>query len=290
MPVAVSAALGAAVLFGTAAVLQALAVARTPSTGLDRRWVLRLLGRWQFRLALLLNVVGFGLHVVALQVLPLFLVQAAISSSVAVTAVLAGQLLHLPLHARQWLGVAAVCVGLTALGNAASAGADRSTPGLPAALALALLLVVATAFLLGRVRISHQAAVYGLLAGVCFAIVAVSARLLPDLTARAVLAAPSSYVLLAAGGVGFVLYSAAMHQGSVTTATAALVLTQTTLPALVGVLLLGDQVRPGSEPLAGAGLVLALAGTLALAAYEHFELPALSSAASRPVRCDPMTP
>jgi hypothetical protein len=54
----------------------------------------------------------------------------------------------------------------------------------------------------------------------------------------------------------------------VTTTTAALVITQTGLPALVGTLLLGDHVRAGLAPVAVAGFVLALLGALGLARFE----------------------
>ena len=43
--------------------------------------------------------------------------------------------------------------------------------------------------------------------------------------------------------LAFLLYSSAMQKGSVTVTTAALVVPQTAVPALVGTLLLGDQVR-----------------------------------------------
>jgi hypothetical protein len=51
--------------------------------------------------------------------------------------------------------------------------------------------------------------------------------------------------------------------------TSALVLTQTAAPALVGVVLLGDRVRPGWVPLAVLGMALSLAGTAVLARFER---------------------
>jgi hypothetical protein len=68
--------------------------------------------------------------------------------------------------------------------------------------------------------------------------------------------------------VAFLVYSAAMQRGSVTTATAAMVVTQTVVPAAAG-LLLGDRVRPGSVPLALLGFALALAGALGLGRFEQ---------------------
>jgi hypothetical protein len=97
-------------------------------------------------------------------------------------------------------------------------------------------------------------------------VVAICARLLPEL-GPAVLTAPVSYVLAVAGTVAFLVYSGAMQRGSATTATAAMVVTQTVVPAVAG-LLLGDRIRPGSGPLATAGFVLALVGAVGLGRYE----------------------
>jgi len=48
-----------------------------------------------------------------------------------------------------------------------------------------------------------------------------------------------------AGVVSFMLYAAALDNGSVTVATAAVVLAETAPPALIGILFLGDHTRPG---------------------------------------------
>jgi hypothetical protein len=90
--------------------------------------------------------------------------------------------------------------------------------------------------------------------------VAVCARLLPAY-GLALLTAPVAYVLVLAGGTAYFVYSAAMQRGSVTTATAAMVITQTVVPAVTG-LFLGDSVRPGLVPVAVVGFALALAGAL----------------------------
>ena len=47
-----------------------------------------------------------------------------------------------------------------------------------------------------------------------------------------------------------------------------MVLTQTAAPALAGVALFGDRVRPGWVPLALLGMALSLAGTSVLARFE----------------------
>jgi drug/metabolite transporter (DMT)-like permease len=266
-------ALGATALFGVAAVLQALATSRATDVAvLDPRLLLRLARQPVFLAALTLNGLGFLLHVAALQTLPLFLVQAVIAGSVAVTAVLSVRVLRARLSRLQWGAVALVVLGLALL--APSAAADEDLPGgsgRAAALLAVVVVLLLTAVAVRRVPGPTGTVLLGLLAGAGFGVVAVCARLLPDL-GPALLTAPVAYVLVLAGTSAYLVYSAAMQRGSVTTATAAMVVTQTVLPAVAG-LLLGDGVRQGYVPIAVIGFVLALGGALGLARYESGLLP-----------------
>lgn len=266
-------ALGAMTLFGIAAVLQGVATSRAQDVAvLDPRLLLRLARQPVFLVALTLNGLGFLLHVAALQTLPLFLVQAVIAGSVAVTAVLSVRVLGTPLSRLQVGAVALVVLGLALL--APSAAADEDLPaggGRTAALLAVVVVLLLAAVAVRRVTGPAGTVLLGLLAGAGFGVVAVCARLLPDL-GPALLTAPVAYVLVLAGTTAYLVYSAAMQRGSVTTATAALVVTQTVLPAVAG-LLLGDSVREGYAPLAVAGFVLALTGALGLARYESGLLP-----------------
>ncbi|MDP9436638.1 MAG: hypothetical protein M3P93_16205, partial [Actinomycetota bacterium] len=146
----------------------------------------------------------------------------------------------------------------------ASGGAVRA--GLFVAVALVALLGV----LAGRRRGALGTVLLGLVAGAGFAVVAVAARLLPaGLAPGPVLRDPALVALCLGGALGFLLYATAMQHGSVTLATASLVLTQTAVPAVFGVVLLGDRVRPHASAVAVGGFVLALAGATALARFEH---------------------
>ena len=265
-----------------AAVLQGLATADPHDAGgVDPHLLLRLARKPVFLASLALNLLGFGLHVTALQSLPLFLAQAVIASSVAFTALLSVRVFGLPLNTGQWLSVAAVVVGLAILGPTAETN-DAVAGGTGEALALLATVVVAGLASVGAARLPDAVAplVLGLLAGVAYGVVALSARLLPDLSVGVLASSLATYVLVLAGCVAFLLYSTAMQRGSVTTTTAALVITQTAVPALVGVLLLGDRVKDGLVPVAVAGFLLALGGALGLARFEGGR-PAASPAAGR---------
>ncbi len=272
MLVSLSAALAAALCFGVAAVLQGVAVARVAPTGsgVDPRLLLRLLREAPFVITVLLNLLGFALHVVALQALPLFLVQVVLASAVAVTAVLSVVFLATPLTARQWGAVLAVCAGLGLLATSAESGeAAPSGGGLRLGLFAAVVGVAVVGTAVGKRGGPVGAALLGLVAGTGFGIVGVAARLLPaGLAPGDLVREPALLVLAAAGATAFLLYATAMQHGSVTLATATLVVTQTAVPAAVGLALLGDAVRPGTSPFAVAGFLLALGGAVALARFE----------------------
>jgi hypothetical protein len=258
----VLAALGAAVAYGVAAVLQAVAARRVHATsGVDPRLLLRLLRHPAFVVALALNVGGYVLHLVALRSLPLFLVQAAIAGSVAVTAVLSRPVLGTELSAGDRLAVAGAAVGLAVLA-AGSAGTEEAVLGsggrwllVGAALAVAL-----AGRLAGQVHGHLGAALLGTVAGLGYAVVGIGSRVLPDLSPGALVTDPAAYAVLASGTVAFLLYATALQRGEIMTATGPMVVTQTVVPALVGVTLLSDDVRSGWGLPVLLGLALALWG------------------------------
>jgi hypothetical protein len=119
----------------------------------------------------------------------------------------------------------------------------------------------------GRMSGRGRALVLGLGAGFGFGVVEVSVRLIDDLAPATLLTNPATYALLIGGGAAFILLTSALQRGSVTTATAGLVIGETIGPALVGVIWLGDRTREGLAWLAVLGFVVAVAGALALARF-----------------------
>ncbi|NHC44387.1 hypothetical protein [Motilibacter aurantiacus] len=273
-------ALTAAVAFGVAALLQAMAARREQVTdAVDPRLLLRMLRHPEFVAALALNLAGFGLHFAALRLMPLFLAQAVIGSSVAVTALLSARLLKAPLNRQEYAAVAAVCAGLALLALGGGEEGEVTTSAAERAWLLAVVAgIVLAGALAGRASGTRGALLLGLVSGMGFAVVAVSGRVLPTFLPPDVLSDPATYSLLAGGTVAFLLYSAAMQRGSAITATGAMVLCQTAGPSLVGMALLGDAVRDGWLPVSLLGVVLAATGAVLLA---RFDPQALAAPAAR---------
>lgn len=264
-------ALGSAICFGTASVLQAMAArAAEPGTGsgVDPALLVRALRQWRYVAGLGLDGLGFVLQVVALRSLPIYAVGAALAASLAVTAVVAARLLHVRLSGAEWGAVGAVCVGLGMLGLASGAEGERTGSDTLRFVMLGVAVgVLLIGVLAGRLPGRGRALALGLGSGLGFGVVEVSVRLIDDVSPGALLANPATYALLVGGGSAFLLLTSALQRGSVTAATAGMVIGETVGPALVGVIWLGDRTRSGLEWLAVLGFAVAVAGALALARF-----------------------
>jgi drug/metabolite transporter (DMT)-like permease len=286
------AALVAALCYGVAAVMQAMAVrtaSRRKAVGgpsalgrVDPGLVVRMLHQWPFIASLGLDLIGFVGQLVALRRLPLFAAQAIIAGNLAVTAVFAAWLMQLELAWREWLAVVGVIVGVGMLGS--SAGAHAAT-GVSAEFKLALILAVAGIAVAGiaasRLRPPVRTPVLGAVAGLGYGVLAVAARVLPGFSPHELIRDPAAYALAAAGIVSFMLYATALEDGSVTVATAAVVLAETTPPAVVGIMFLGDHTRPGLGGVALLGFSLAIVCAVALARFGESDEEGLTAAQRR---------
>jgi drug/metabolite transporter (DMT)-like permease len=276
MLLGLGAALAAAVVFGAATMTQAIGARRVPRMrGLDVRMLLRLLREPVFVVAVLLNFAGFGLHLVALRLLPLYLAQAGIAASLVVAAALAVRTFGDRLSTLEWASVAAVSVGIALLTTAAGeVGTDRADLTFSIALFVVIGVLAGLGALVSRLHHRVVPALLGLLAGLAFATDSVAVRVLPDLTPGALWHAAPTYAFLASAALAFLLYSMALQRGAVAAATAPLIVAQTLAPAVVGVTLLGDGVRSGYLPLAVVGLALTTLGAARLARFEGSPQPA----------------
>jgi drug/metabolite transporter (DMT)-like permease len=290
------AALVSAFCYGVAAVMQAIAVRsashRTPAApgeagpGVDPGLVVRMLRQWPFVASIGIDLIGFIGQLVALSRLPLFAVQAVIAANLAVTAVFAAWLMHVRLSMREWLAISGVVVGVGLLGSSAGAqGATQVGFAFKLGLIVAVAGVAVAGFAAARLPNVYRTPVVGAIAGLGYAVLAVSARILPGFSPAQLVKDPATYTLAAAGIVSFMLYATALDGGSVTVATAAVVLAETVPPAVVGVLLLGDSTRHGLEEVAALGFVLAVFCAVALARFgEASESKAAREAAQEHAR------
>lgn len=269
MTVALLGALGAAVCYGLATVLQAVGARRAGRSGAEGSLLIgRLARQGPFVIGTALDVAGAGLSFAALRSLPLFVVQAAVASSLAVTALVAARVFGTRLVGLEWAGVGAVAVGLTLLAVGSGSDPVRGASLLVRACLLVSVLVVgALALPAGRLKGPSAAAALGALAGAEFGLASTGVRVIDDLAFPAVLWNPASVAAVAGSLIGVVLIATALQRGSVTTASGAMTVAETLLPAALGLIVLGDHPRHGGAAAAAVGFVIAVGGALTLSRF-----------------------
>jgi drug/metabolite transporter (DMT)-like permease len=260
-------ALGSAAVFGVAAVVQAHAMRVLPDGDLGLRGFVRAaLGSWLLLAVVGAYLAGFVLHAVALWLLPLYLAQASISLSLPVTAIVSAVALHERLALTRWLAVAGVIAGLVLV--AAGAGTVQHTAPTATLVGVGALWLVVLA-LGARLSLTRSAGVLGAWSGLGYAGSAVTTR---GLSADALLFSVLALMIVSALGlVAFWLYSVALGRTDVASSTAPLIVMQTCIPAVVGVVAFGDTVRSGWTVAVIAGLALSIAGAIHLGRHPGSE-------------------
>ncbi|MFD0925286.1 hypothetical protein [Williamsia deligens] len=291
------AALFASVAYGVSSVLQALAARRshdeavargetgmaTATGGPTLRSTIAAMLSVLFIVGTALDVLGFVGGAVSARLTPLFLSQTIISANLVITAVLGIIVLNIRLHARDWIAIGVVIAALCALGASAKEN-PRQTESTTFhwAVLVATVALVAVSIAIVRWLGSRAAIAAGLAAGALFGAVAISVRILDGLdpfSLSSLLADPALYALAIAGGGGFYLHTVALQLGSVNGATAALVVGETVVPGVIGVIFLGDETVRGLAWLAVLGFIAAVVGAVTVAWSGAVEASAQSESA-----------
>jgi drug/metabolite transporter (DMT)-like permease len=255
---------------GTATALQATAARDAPPAdeGLVRAG-LGLVRRPAYLVALALIATGFLLAFAALRVLPLFLVQAARASSLGVAAVLAVVFLRASLRRRDVFALVALAAGLVAEGLSV---ADPHNPRRPTSLVVVLAVAVVAIAAAGlaavrRGRGRASGVTLAVLAGLCFAVLALAARSSGTDDAGALLTDPVLVVMAAAAGCGLLLGTIAYQRAPVVAVASVMVATETTAATALGWTVAGDRPAAGHELLAVVGLLLVVGGATVIGRF-----------------------
>jgi hypothetical protein len=256
--------------YGVANLLQSKAATRTTvHHTFDPSLLVRLAGQRTYLLGLGCQVFGFVLAFLARRDLPLFLVQASVAAGLGVTALLGVLLLKWSMPAAELALLTLLLIGITALVFSAQPAHSRplGTAGV-VALAAALLVIAGLGFFAVRLHGALGSVVLGSLAGVGFSAAAIAARpLANEHTVAGFFANPLLYLLIVHSLVGQLLLGLAMQRGSTTAAVAAMDAAGAVPAAVVGLLLLGDRIRPDLGWLAALGFFATLASVIGLTRY-----------------------
>jgi hypothetical protein len=229
--------------------------------------------------------VGWAIHVAALSMAPLSLVETVISGGIVLLAWLAERWFGLQVSGREWLGLALIAGGLAFLGLTVpeSSASDHSSYSTAAMIAFQAGAVGAGALLLlsgttGPERVS-RGVVLGLAAGVLLGVANVSVKALTGMVGDGVLALVSPWTLAAlAAGVGaFFALARGLQVGGAISVIAISSVAANCASILGGVLVFGDSL--GGDPLAIAARSAAFA--VVIVATALMPAPVGATAAAR---------
>ncbi|ADD44830.1 hypothetical protein Snas_5195 [Stackebrandtia nassauensis DSM 44728] len=257
--------------YGVANFLQAVATGREQRhESLNPRLLLKLASQKTYLTGIAFQILGFLLAIAARADLPLFLVQAAVAAGLGVTAVLGVVLLKWRLPKAEIALLIGLSLGIVMLVISAKPSASKDLD-LVAILALAgswVLIAVAGWFTARKLHGVPGSVALGALAGLSFGAAAVASRPLASAVGvTGLLSDPLLYVIIVQSLTGQLLLALAMQRGSATAAVAAMDAAFAVPAAAVGLLLLGDQIRPNLEWLAATGFLVTLGTVLALTRY-----------------------
>jgi drug/metabolite transporter (DMT)-like permease len=258
----------AALSSGVTTVLQATAARRSPKADrLCPSMAMRLASQGPFLASMAISAVGFTFAALALRRMPLFAAQAVFASSIGFAAVIAAAV-----HGERIDRTIRACLGCIVGGLVllALASEDQGPPETTVRwrfgllVALAALLVVTAAVARREGRSGFDVGLLGACSGAFYGIVALGVRTAPTFELGDLVTEPAAWAVLVGAIAGIVTFATALQRGSIAVAGGASALAEILLPTLVGVLLLGEQAKPGWELVAAVGVVLSLGGALAL--------------------------
>jgi drug/metabolite transporter (DMT)-like permease len=217
---------------------------------------------------LALDALGFVAAVFALRTLPLFVVQAAVAGSLGVTAATAPFAFGFKLSASAKVAIVVLFFGLVLLGASARSEDVADLSGVGEWILLAGVVIVAAAGGIAARSTRYSGIALAACAGLGFAGAAIAARALVVPTPVWHIAGePVAIALVAYGACGILMFASALQRGAVTPTSAVMLAVETIVPAIIGLVALGDRTRPHFEVVAGLGFAITIGACLALARY-----------------------
>jgi hypothetical protein len=209
------------------------------------------------------DALAWSASLVAFRLLPLLVVQAVLTGSVAVTVILARLLLGTRLRGRDVAAIVVLSGALVGLAAAFGSIGSSRTPAGTTAWTLLGLAIVAVVLAVGyRAATSVSLAV---VAGAAFSGASVAVRALHVTSVVALALQPLAWAIIGFALVGSLAYARSLERGPVGPATAVLWSVETILAGLAGLAVFGDQVRGGQGWAAALEVLLILLSCAVLA-------------------------
>jgi drug/metabolite transporter (DMT)-like permease len=255
-----------ALLVGTGIVLQAAAARRVASSHAFRPTMLLQLARSStWLIAVGCGLGGWGLHILALRLAPLTIVQPALASSLVVVLVLSARVLHDRVSRRDVAGVVVLSLGIGALLASAPPAGHHQAAIAPLALCVAVLTAVALLPMLTRRPAGAWAAV-AVAPGAAFALCNIATKLFTDRLGGSQHAAIAGWLALVGGSaaLGTITETSAFQTLPAPRVVGIVFATETIVPVVLAPSLFGERWASGSPAEVGLRLAALAAVTAAI--------------------------
>jgi drug/metabolite transporter (DMT)-like permease len=263
--IAIIAAIGCSICNGISTVQQKIGADKEPNVKtLDATLLLRLLRNGPYMFGTVLELAGYGLSLVALRILPLFLVQSVIAASVVVTAVGDRLILHTKISHRNIFAIIIVLIGLVFLSiSAEPSRAVMGSSSVRLLLELSPILIGVIGIVFIYIRNNISAMVLAALAGLSFGTTSTIGRIIvyPHPLWR-LGESPLTWGLIASALLGQYLFTLALQRTTATKGNATMIALQTLGPALCGLIFFNDKIRSGYELIVVLGAALVIIGCI----------------------------
>jgi hypothetical protein len=269
--VAIVAAIGCSLCNGISTVQQKIGADQEDSgKSFDIMLMLRLFKNTPYVIGTALELSGYGLSLVALRVLPLFLVQSLIAASVVVTAIGERIFIHNKISKRTIRAIGAVLAGLLLLSiGAVPSHASQGSSHTRILLEVSPLIFAALGLIFIYIRSSVSAMVIAALAGLSFGNTSTIGRIIiyPHPFWK-IIENPETWGIIASALLGQYLFTVALQRATATKGNAMMIALQTLGPAACGLLFFNDKIRSGFEVVVIIGAALVIMGCVATAVDE----------------------
>jgi hypothetical protein len=237
-----------------------------------------------YTLGIAIALAGWGLHVAALALAPISIVQSVIAGGLVLLTVVADKLFGVHVPRREWIGVALMALGLAFLAATLGADAHGSYASYrPAVLAEYLIVVSAAGLLLAA--LGKRGTTLGIAAGLLWAASDTSIKALSShlhALGAGVLLHPLAFVILIASLIGLLVSARSLQIGELVAVIALTSAAANLLTIAAGPIVFGEPMPAGAAAIALR--VLAFVLVIVAAALTP---PPLSSSAPRAVPAKP---
>ena len=262
------AALIGAISSGVATVLQKISADRIDRTkSMSPALLLKLLRDWPYLTGIILDLLSWGLTLVAVHNLALFVVQPILAFTIVATVLVESLVFHNNLSKRTLLALAAIVIGLGLLGlTATSETASSYDVILKYVVALSPLGLLGLASLFVRSKNRTSSFVLAAISGLSFGGASIAGRMIV-MTGSYIhlIYEPLIWAMIAYGIIAILLLTIALQRLFASMVIAVVITTETISAILVGLIYLGDSPRQGLWIVMITGALIATCGSLSVA-------------------------